>query len=31
MTTWQSLFDRAADYDVDADDVRNTLSARRDD
>ncbi|AHG04765.1 hypothetical protein HALDL1_15095 [Halobacterium sp. DL1] len=30
MTTWQSLFERAAEYDVDVEDVRDALSERRD-
>lgn len=31
MTTWQSLFERGADYDADADDVREALTAHRGD
>jgi hypothetical protein len=31
MTTWRSLFDRAADSGVDVDDVRAALAVRRSD
>ncbi len=31
METWARLFERAADHDVDEDDVRETLAGRRDD
>ena len=30
MTTWQSLFERAADRDVDVSAVRDALTERRD-
>lgn len=31
MTTWQDLFDRAADHDTDVGDVRAALTERRED
>ncbi len=30
MTTWASLFERAAEHDVDVETVRDTLADRRD-
>lgn len=31
MTSWRALFDCAAEYDADADDVRAALAEHRDD